>query len=297
MALFMIPVAGLTQDRSLAELIRQARAAGIEQAQLDHLQDRAATRGISDEELISIIEPSVALAEKNLPSDLIFQKALEGMSKGVSAQQMIPVLQNIQQSTESVVPVIDSWMERGEVDEMLTRSGERFDREMLRNEMLKVSAKAVSQQVGLNLVQDILNTLTEQGVIPTTKPSSVIAGIGITPDLPEVAERPEAVRGIVVRAIQSGFSAAEIQNLPGAMNVAQRRSQMPASAVLEGVSQQLQRELPASQILQNLFNGNVGGGPPGRTPPGLDNRPGQEGPPDGVGPPDGTGLPDNSGGG
>jgi hypothetical protein len=60
------------------------------------------------------------------------------------------------------------------------------------------------------------------------------------------------------------------------MNMAQRRSQLPAQAVAQGLSRQLQGGLPASQILQNLFNGEIGGGPPGNVPPGLDGeRPGR----------------------
>ncbi len=277
--LFLIPVVGMGQDQPLADLIQQARAAGIEQSELDNIQNRAAARGISEAELMAIIRPAVALAGQNLPGELIFQKAMEGLSKGVPANQMSAVLQNIQQSTESIAPHVDAWMERGEVNEMLAGSGERFDRDLLRLEMVKVSSRAVSQQVGTELVRDLLGMLTDMGVIPTSKPSSVLAGISILPDLPEAAQRPDAAREIVVMAIQNGFAASDIQRLPGAMDMAQRRGQLPAAAVLEGVTQQIQGNLPASQILQNLFNGNIGGGLPGTIPGGLENRPGRAGQP------------------
>jgi hypothetical protein len=42
--------------------------------------------------------------------------------------------------------------------------------------------------------------------------------------------------------------------------------------VIEGVSKQMSGGIPAKQILQNLFNGNVGGGPPGNVPKGLGNK-------------------------
>lgn len=281
--LFLIPAVGMGQDQPLADLIQQARAAGIEQSQLDNIQNRAAVRGISESDLMAIIGPAVALAEQNLPSDMIFQKALEGLSKGVPALQMSPVLQNFQQSTESVVPLVDAWMERGEVNEMLAGSGERFDRDLFRHEMLKVSSRAVSNQVGPELVRDLLGTLTDLGVIPTSKPSSVLAGISILPDLPEAAQRPDAAREIVAKAIQNGFTAAEIQRLPGAMDMAQRRGQLPAAAVVEGVSHQIHGNIPASQILQKLFNGNIGGGLPGTIPGGLENRPERGGLPGGNG--------------
>ncbi|MEX2574664.1 MAG: hypothetical protein WD317_10215 [Balneolaceae bacterium] len=278
-ALFLIPVTGTAQEQPLAELLERARAAGIEQSQLENIQSRAADRNVSDEELTGLIGPAVSLAEQNLPSDMIFQKVMEGLAKGIPVQQMDQVLQNIRRSTESVVPVVDSWMGGAEVNEMLASSGERFDRDLFRNEMLKAGSKAASGQTGPALVRDILNSLTDAGAIPAAKPSSVLAGISIISDMPEVAKRPHAASAIVVRAIQNNFSAADIQKLPGAMDVAQRRSRLPADAVLEGVSQQIQGNITASQILQNLFNGNVGGGIPGNTPPGRENRPGRGGPP------------------
>lgn len=145
--------------------------------------------------------------------------------------------------------------------------------------MLKVSSMAVSGQTGPEIVQDVLTNLTDGGIIQGTRPSSILAGISILSDMPVSAQRPDVARGIVIRAIQSNFSASDIQKLPGAMNVAQRRSQMPAAAVLEGVSQQLRENTPASQIIQNLMNGDIGGGPPGNSPPGLENRPGRRGSP------------------
>jgi hypothetical protein len=273
--MFLIPVVGLGQAQPLNELIEKARAAGIEEARIVELQNRAANRGITEEQLSVLLEPAVELAEQNLPSELIFQKAMEGIAKGVPAQQMIPVLQNIRQGTESVAPVVNSWIEREDVGRMIEQSGERFNRESMKEEMLSVSAKAVSQQVGIELVQDLLNMLTEQGGIPTTRPSSVLAAISIMPDIPSIHERPDAAKGVLVRAVQGGFTANDMQRLPGAMNMAQRRSQLPAAAVLEGVTQQLQGGNPAAEILQNLFNGNVGGGPPGNIPRGLENRPGR----------------------
>jgi len=271
--LVCLPTAGMGQ--SLDELVQRAMNAGIEQDRIIELQDRAMNRGITEEQLTGLLEPAVALAEQNLPSDMIFQKAMEGIAKRVPSGQMEPVLQNIRQGTESVVPMVNTWIEREEVGEMIGRSVERFDRESLREEMIKVSAKAVSQQIGIELVQDLLDMLTEQGVIPASRPSSILAAISIMPDIPSIHERPDAANVVLVRAVQGGFSAAEMQRLPGAMNMAQRRSQLPASTVIEGVSQQMQGGIPAADILQNLFNGNVGGGLPGNIPPGLENRPGR----------------------
>lgn len=275
LALFLLCLPGAGVGQSLEELVQRASDAGIEQNRILELQERALERGITEEQLTELLEPAVALAEQNLPSEMIFQKAMEGIAKGVSSGQMMPVLQDIRHGTESVVPVVNEWIEREDVGQMIGRSEERFDRDKLREEMMKASAKAVSQQVDLELVQDLLNMLSEQGVIPSSRPSSILAAISIMPDIPSIHERPDAAKGVLVRAVQGGFTAAEMQRLPGAMNMAQRRSQLPAAAVIEGVSQQMRGGVPAADILQNLFNGNVGGGPPGNIPPGLENRPGR----------------------
>jgi hypothetical protein len=264
--LFMLPAVVFGQGQ-------EPEVTGVNQDRIEELQSRAMNRGYSEEQLAMILEPAQQMAGQNLPTELLFQKAMEGIAKGVPAQQMATVLQNIQRGTEAMVPVISQWVERNEVSQMLERSEERFDRELLSQEMLKVSSKAISQQVGPELVQDILNTLTEQGIIQNSRPSSVIAAIGIMPDIQSIGEQPDIAKGVLVRAVQSGFSASEMQRLPGAMNMAQRRSQLPAAAVIEGASQQMQGGVPAAEILQNLFNGNVGGGPPGNIPRGLENRP------------------------
>jgi hypothetical protein len=266
--LLMLPAVAFGQGQ-------EPEVTGIDQERIDELQSRALNRGYSEEQFAMILEPALQMAGQNLPAELLLQKAMEGVAKGVPAQQMVPVLQNIQRGTEAMVPVISQWVERDEVSQMLDHSEERFDRDQLRQEMLKVSSKAVSQQVGPELVEDILNTLTDLGVIQNSRPSSVIAAVGVMPDIPSIGEQPDIAKGVLVRAVQSGFSASEMQRLPGAMNMAQRRSQLPAAAVIEGVSQQMQGGIPASEILQNLFNGNIGGGPPGNVPRGLENRSGR----------------------
>ncbi len=60
-----------------------------------------------------------------------------------------------------------------------------------------------------------------------------------------------------------------------ALNMAQKRSQIPASNIIRGVGNQLQNGVPARDILNNLFDGKVGGGPPGNIPRGMEDNPGK----------------------
>lgn len=275
------PVSAL-QAQTLGNLIEQARAAGIEQSRIVDLQNRAEARGIGEEDLMNIIRPAIAMAEQNLPHEMIFDKAFEGISKRVSVQQMQPVLNSIAESSARAAQIVDIWVERPEVGQMLNRAGERMDRGTFRNEMIKASSKGLMQNFDRNVMEETLESVAQSSAMERARPSGIITAISILSDLPTAAQEPAESARIVLRALEGGFDASDLQKLPGAMNMAQRRSQLPAQAVAEGLARQLQGGLPASQILQNLFNGEVGGGPPGNVPPGLDReRPGRRGGPPG----------------
>ncbi|MEX0928105.1 MAG: hypothetical protein WD266_03260 [Balneolales bacterium] len=273
--IIMVPALGMAQDQPLGELIRSARNAGIEQARLNDLQSRAASHGITDGQLTQIIGTATVLAEQNLPSDMIFQKAMEGMAKGIAPERMQPVLQNLQRSTISAVAIVDPWIARGDVAQMMSRSGEQMSGQAFRNELLKAGSKAMSQNVSPQSLQNLFDAIGQEATLSRARPSGIAAAISIFADLPSTAQHPDASGAVVARALQSGFEAGDMHKLPGAMNSAQRRSQLPATAVIEGVAGQMVQGTPASQILQNLFNGNIGGGPPGNVPSGMGNRPGQ----------------------
>ena len=273
------PVSAL-QAQTLGDLIEQARSAGIEQSRIVDLQNRAEVRGISNEELMSIIRPAIAMAEQNLPHEMIFEKAFEGISKRVPIQQIQPVLNSIAESSARAAQIVDLWVEKPEVGQMLNRQGERMDRGTFRNEMIKASSKGLMQNFDRNVMAETLESVAQSSAMERARPSGIITAISILSDLPTAAQEPTESARIVLRALEGGFDASDLQKLPGAMNMAQRRSQLPAQAVAEGLARQLRGGLPASQILQNLFNGEIGGGPPGNVPPGLDReRPGRRGGP------------------
>lgn len=57
------------------------------------------------------------------------------------------------------------------------------------------------------------------------------------------------------------FFVADIKKLPGAINVANRRSYLPSASILEGMLKQLGNGKHGNTILHNLFNGNIIDGP------------------------------------
>lgn len=272
LSLILVPGLLQAQTASLQEAMEQARANGIEQAQLQELQKRAQSRGLSDQQMTEILQPAIALAENSLPADLIMQKALEGMSKGVPANRMLPVLQNMQQAVQKSAPMVEAWAQRDEVRQMVNKTGSGMSEQHFRNEMIKAASRGFINNIPQNEMQSLLDEIGAEDITSNIEPSNAVASVGVFAELPESAQQSEVSRSLIVRSLKAGFKTNEMQRLPAAMKVAQQRSQLPAASVIEGVARQMKGGIPAKKILQNLFNGNVGGGPPGGTPPGLENK-------------------------
>ena len=263
------PFIAMAQEGTLSDLIEQSIAVGIEQEKLHDLQSRAQSHGIADADLMAIISPAVSMAEQNLPYGMIFDKAFEGISKRVTSQQLQPILNSIAESSIEAAQLVDPWMNRPEVDRMLTRSGNRLDRDAYRNDMIKAGSKGLMNNFDRNVLESMLESVATSNAMEHTSPSGIFTAINILSDLPTAAKEPAKSARMVLNALNGGFNASELQKLPGVMNMAERRSQLPAQAVAVGFTQQLLEGLPASQILNNLFNGEIGGGPPGNLIPGL----------------------------
>lgn len=275
--ILLFPVKIFAQE-TLAGLLERATASGIEQDRITEVQSRVESQGMSEEEFMNILRPAVEMAGDNLPYEMIFEKVFEGMSKGVSVQRMSPVLSSIRDNASKSAQFVDRWMERPEVDRFIQQNGEgRLSKPQYRNEMVKAGSKAMMQNVNADVLTETLNNVAD-GNMDRVSPSGLLAAINILSDLPDGAAAASENARIVLKALQSGFEAGDMQKLPAAMNMAQRRSQLPAAAVGKGLMQQLERGLPSERILQNLFNGEIGGGPPGNVPGGIKNdRPGRPG--------------------
>ncbi|MGK7369776.1 MAG: hypothetical protein ACNS64_06145 [Candidatus Halalkalibacterium sp. M3_1C_030] len=272
LGLLLLPVLTQAQTSSLQEVLERAKNRGVAQAQLQELQNRAQSRGLSDQQVMDIIEPAIALAEENLPSEAVLQKALEGLSKGVPANRMMPVLKNMQQSVQSAGPLVESWIQQPNVQDIVNKPGAGMSDSQFRNEMIKATSRGLMNDIPSGEIQKLFDEISSGDLSDNVDPSNVVASVGVFAELPTTAEQPEASRSLIVRSLKGGFKTAEIQRLPAAMKVAQQRSQLPAASVIEGVARQMKGGIPAKKILQNLFNGNIGGGPPGGTPPGLENK-------------------------
>lgn len=263
--------AAMAQANDLDTVLKKAQESGIDETALKELQQRASSRGATDEQIIAMIQPAIDMAGQNLPVELALEKAMEGLSKGVPASKIAPVLQRLNQSAAEAVVIVDPWLERPDVKEMIAKTPNGISNEKFRNELTKATSKALNQNVNQETAKEIFNEMGDESVMGKASASDIIAAVGILPDMAQGVDQSQAGK-FLVRALKGGFKASELQSLPSAMSMAQQRSELPAASVLEGVAKQLDGDIPAKQILQNLFNGQVGGGPSGNIPKGLENR-------------------------
>lgn len=268
LALLLLPVSVMAQGGSLQMATERAVAAGLDQHRIDQIKERASARGIDDAMLARLIEPAADLAENNLPSEYVMQKIMEGFAKGVPGGRMLPVIEAIHQQTPRAVMMVDQWAGKAEVAPFLKSMGDQQPR--FRQDMVNAGLKSLTHQVAPETIESVLDELGKSSILNKTSPQAVAAAVGILPDLPASVLAEKGVHGIIAGAIEGGFSAADIQKLPGAINAAERRSQLPSASILEGMSKQLGNGIPANTILQNLFNGNINAGPP----EGIPGRPG-----------------------
>lgn len=274
MCLWLWPLDNVhAQDTDVSTLAERAEAAGMEQATLSELRNRAQSRGISNEQLSQILASALSLSEQNLPGQLAIDKALEGLSKGVLGERLVPAVDRVGQGMRQAAEIVDPWMERNQVQGLLKQSGQSISENRFRSEMIRAASKSFVQNVPSDNVQSIFSEIGSEEIISRSTPGDLITAVSILPDLPTTANQPKASSSFIVRALKGGFDADKLQQLPSAVKMGQQRSQLPAASIIEGVAQQMDNGTPAKQVLQNLFNGNVGGGPPGNIPKGLDNRP------------------------
>ncbi|MCW9709099.1 hypothetical protein [Fodinibius salsisoli] len=261
------------QNSELSSLFEKAKQAGVEEASLTELQDRAQAQGISSQQLRQILQSAVDMSARNLPGELAIDKALEGFSKGIPGNRIIAVLDQVQQSMVQATDIVDPWLNRPAVQEMLNQAGSSMPEQNFRNDMARAASRSLMKNVSPGNISTILSQIESDPVVSKVYPADMVAAMQILSDLPTTADQPEQSASFIIRALRGGFNANELQQLPAALKMGQQRSQLPAASVVDGVARQMEGGIPAKQILDNLFNGKVGGGPPGNVPKGLENRP------------------------
>ena len=257
--LLVLPSAVNAQVAGTEELAEQAREAGIEQTLLDELSNRAAKHGAGEESVAAIIHSATELANNNLPYDMIFNKAFEGLTKGVPAGRIEAAILNMKQRIGEAAGVVDPWLQNDPDLPFNPNENPSF-----RNGLVVAVSNVMNNEASADAAGDMLRSLSEASLPAGVGPAEIIAAVRIVPDMTSFTGQPESTTRFVLRLVKGGFNAAEMLKLPTAMRYYQGRNQLPASALMETVSGQLQG-VPAARIIQNLMtNTAIQQGPQGR---------------------------------
>ncbi len=254
----------------------EAVAAGIDRERLETLFARAQNRQISPEDVNGMVAPAISLVEQDLPWHPVLLKAMEGMAKRVPPHTIRQVLDQMESGFARAAALVDPWLARDEVRAMIEKGRGSRDAGVAarsyRDMVLENTSYALQHNIREESIRDFLEQVVSERATERSGMTPVATAVRVLPDLPTSEDDQSMSNRILVRALNAGFSATEIQQLPDAFRSAQFQSRLPIENIAQGIQHQLGEGIPAQHILENLFQGNVGGGPPGFIPPGLDRN-------------------------
>ncbi|MFP4227502.1 MAG: hypothetical protein ACLFTE_01590 [Salinivenus sp.] len=286
----LLPYGAVAQEASVQSILDRGQEAGADVDLMRTVASRAEAANLSPAATAEILEPAVSLAEQDLPTRPVLNKALEGLSKNVPPDRMRSVLQQLHTSTEQAGQLVTGWLEKEDTRTMLGADEEPVS-ERGRSDLVASVADAQQQEVSAETIESFLNELpatTDRRPVPLP---NVSVAVGVLPDLAGNGEVGPAAQDLLVAALNAGYDAESMRQLPTAIEQAERETQQPAAAIAKGTAQAISWGTPAANVLRNLFRGAPPAGPPTHTGEGGQ---GQNGPPDD--PPDND-PPDNPPGG
>lgn len=289
----LMPDAALGQSPDVEAVIERGQQAGLDASQLRTVVERARERGLDANATVALLEPAVAVAEKDLPAAPMLNKTLEGMAKQVPSSRLQPVLQRVQTYTEQAGQLVSQWTQRNEVREMIGEGANTPSESQARSQLVTAATEAQQQNIPLENLQQFLDGLPSATERRPVSLSQVAVAVSVMPDLPGSQNASGATQNLLTAALDANYSAESLRQLPAAIESAQRETSQPVETLTRGAAQAIANGAPATQVIQSLFQGAVpGGGPPGQVGngppegvPGSGKPPGKEGKPPNTGPP------------
>ncbi len=300
LALLLVgPVVGATAQPtpSVGQLVAEGSQAGVDPALMEQVVQRAERAGYTPDQTVQLLRPAVGLAQEQLPSAGVLQKALEGLAKQVPPPRIQPVLQRIQTSTQQAGALIRTWTQQPAVQAMMG-DGAAPD-PAAHDQLIRSAAQAQVQDVPADVVQQLLDALPTQTKRRPVAPDEVASTMQVLPELMGNGASPQTTIELLTNAVDAGYGPSNVRQLPTAVQAARQQNQRPTDVLVRNAARAIAQGTPAADVLGSLFDGGFPGGPPGEVggPPG--NVPGQGKPPNtppGKGPPDQGGGPPGQGG-
>ena len=280
---FLLPLGAFAQPGpSVEQLIEQGRRAGADSDLMRQVAQRAEQAGFSKAETAQLLQPAVQLAQRELPSRGVLQKAVEGLAKQVSPPRISPVLQRMQGHTEQAGTLIRAWSEQPAVRAMVGQGRSAALDEEARNQLIQSAAQARMQDVPPDVMQQLLEALPAETKRRPIAAGEVAAALHVLPELMGDGASPETSIQLLTRALDAGYGSSNVRQLPTAMRVARQQTRHPADVLARNAARAIAQGTPAADVLGRLFDGGMpGGGPPAGVGGPPDNvPPGQGKPPD-----------------
>jgi len=282
------PVPVLAQPSTpVSEILRRGVDAGIDEGLMRSVAERARQTGTAPEATAEMLAPAVRLAEAGLPATPVLNKVLEGLAKRVPPARVQSVADRLAGHVQQVGPVVDTWLQREDV-----RAASAEVEGKGRADIIVSAANARQQGLALDDVQLLLAELPGRARGRRLGPSNVAAAVRATAEMPRDDADPSGVREIVLAAVEAGYTADEIGQLPVALRQAQARANRPLPALARDARRAISRGTPASEVIGQLSRGR-----PPLPPPAAGRGGSGQGPPPGQGKPPNTGPPDSPPGG
>ncbi len=248
-------------------VMKRAIDAGMDADQIERLISRAQGRNMTPEELHQILMSAISLAEMDLPYNMVMQKAAEGLAKQVSAPGILTVLDNMQSSMVHSADIVDPWIGRPEVQGLIeAKKGVRTTVEaarLYRGMLLESVSYSLQNNADDSLLREFLDEVASIKNMEKGDLASIAAGLQALSEMPMTRDNPGLNARLLIGAMNAGFTASEIRELPHAMRSASFHSRLPMEKIAGSLELQLHENIPAVQIMDNLFQGIIGGGPPG----------------------------------
>jgi len=267
LAVFLVPLEVRAMAGNDDPVMKRAVDAGVDAERLERLANRGQSRGMTPDQLQQILLPVVSLAEMDLPYDLVMQKAAEGLAKQVPAPGILLVLDHMQGSMVRSVTIVDPWMARPEVQHMMeAKRGAGATAEatgMYRGMLLESASHSLQNNVDEDVLREFLEKMASTDVMTRGGLASVAAGLQALSEMPMTRENPGLSIRLLIGAMNAGFTTSEIRELPHALRSAQFNSRLPMERIAWSKDMQRYENIPAVQMMEYLFQGNIGGGPVG----------------------------------
>lgn len=247
-------------------VMKRALDAGIDAEEFGRLVERAKNREMTPDQLRQILIPVVSLAEMDLPYNIAMNKVAEGLAKQVSATGILHVLQDMQNSMDRSVAIIDPWMKRTQVQGVLRlkKASQTADEVTRYYRHILIEAALFSLQ---NETDEMLLHRFLEEVIPTKIMAKgdlrvIASGLQALSDMPMTQDDPGLSIRLLVGAMNAGFSASEIRELPCALRSALSGDHLPMGKLAGHMDPQQYKNNSARQFMEHAFQGNMIGGPP-----------------------------------